>query len=72
MLSIGKLFLVALLTAGTAHDTPSGIGAHRTPPSTPCAATFAVGHVPGHFDRVWELRCVTPLELTANNSTKGT
>ena len=72
MLSVAKVFVFAVLTVTIAQDASSGITAHPTSSPTPCAPTFTVGHVPGHFNRVWEIRCVTSTEDMAHNATKGT
>ena len=52
--------IATLLLAGCLATTVTGAAdtsRHRPPRPEPCTDTLTIGHVPGHLDPVWELRC---------------
>ncbi len=55
---ISPLLLAGFLTATIGDETAARTSPQ--PPPEPCPATLTVGHVPGHLQPVWELRCATP------------
>jgi hypothetical protein len=57
---IAQLLIAASLTAAIGGGTATGTSLHRSLLPEPCPATLTVGHVPGHLEPVWELRCTTP------------